>query len=40
MARKETKQNAFKRIELEFNRRRMHSSIGYNTSYDLERDAT
>lgn len=40
MARKETRQDAFKHIELEYNRRRIHSSIGYNASYDLERDAT
>ena len=28
----------FKCIELNYNRRRMHSSIGYNAPCDLERD--
>ncbi len=35
--RKEAKQDAFKYIELYYNRRRMHSSIGYNAPCDLER---
>ena len=36
--REEAKQDAFKYIELCCNRRRMHSSIGYNAPCDLERD--
>lgn len=36
--REEAKQDVFKRIELYYNRQRMHSSIGYNTPCDLERD--
>ena len=36
--REETKQDAFKYIELYYNTRRMHSSIGYNAPCDLERD--
>lgn len=34
----EAKQDAFKYIELYYNRQRMHSSIGYNAPCDLERD--
>ena len=37
--REEAKQDAFKHIKLHCNRRRMHSSIGYNAPCDLERDA-
>lgn len=37
--REEAKQDVFKCIELYCNRRRMHSSIGYNAPCDLERDA-
>ena len=37
--REEAKQDAFKHIELYCNMRRMRSSIGYNASCDLERDA-
>lgn len=33
----EAKQDAFKYIELYYNRQRMHSSIGYNAPCDLER---
>ena len=36
--REEAKQDVFKRIELYRNRRRMHSSIGYNAPCDLKRD--
>ena len=36
--REEAKQDAFKCIELYYNTRRMHSSIGYNAPCDLERD--
>ena len=36
--REEAKQDAFKHIELYYNTRRMHSSIGYNAPCDLERD--
>ena len=36
--REEAKQNVLKCIELYRNRRRMHSSIGYNAPCDLERD--
>lgn len=36
--REETKQDVFKYTELYCNRQRMHSSIGYNTPCDLERD--
>ena len=36
--REEAKQDVFKYIELYYNRQRMHSSIGYNTPCDLERD--
>ena len=36
--REEAKQDAFKYIELYYNRQRMHSSIGYNAPCDLERD--
>ena len=36
--REEAKQDAFKYIELYYNTRRMHSSIGYNAPCDLERD--
>ncbi|WP_353936800.1 integrase core domain-containing protein [uncultured Senegalimassilia sp.] len=36
--REETKQDVFKHIELYYNTRRMHSSIGYNAPCDLERD--
>ena len=36
--REEAKQDVFKRIELYYNRQRMHSSIGYNAPCDLERD--
>ena len=36
--REEAKQDAFKRIELYYNRQRMNSSIGYNAPCDLERD--
>lgn len=34
----EAKQDVFKYIELYYNTRRMHSSIGYNAPCDLERD--
>ena len=34
----EAKQDVLKYIELYYNRRRMHSSIGYNAPCDLERD--
>lgn len=34
----EAKQDVFKYIELYYNRRRMHSSIGYSAPCDLERD--
>ena len=37
--REEAKQDVFKYIELYYNRRRMHSSIGYNAPCDLERDS-
>lgn len=33
----EAKQDVFKYIELYYDRQRMHSSIGYNAPYDLER---
>lgn len=36
--REEAKQDAFKYIELYYNTRRMHSSIGYNAPCNLERD--
>lgn len=36
--REEAKQDVFKYIEPCCNRRRMHSSIGYNAPCDLERD--
>ena len=36
--REETKQDVFKYTELYCNRQRMHSSIGYNTPCDLERN--
>lgn len=36
--REEAKQDVFKYIELYYNRRRMHSSIGHNAPCDLERD--
>lgn len=36
--REEAKRDVFKCIELYCNRRRMHSSIGYNAPCDLERD--
>ena len=36
--REEAKQDVFKRIELYYNRQRMHSSIGHNAPCDLERD--
>ena len=36
--REEAKLDAFKHIKLHCNRRRMHSSIGYNAPCDLERD--
>ena len=36
--REEAKRDVFKRIELYYNRQRMHSSIGYNAPCDLERD--
>lgn len=36
--REEAKQDIFKRIELYYNTRRMHSSIGYAAPCDLERD--
>ena len=36
--REKAKQDVFKRIELNYNTRRMHSSIGYNAPCDLERD--
>lgn len=36
--REEAKQDAFKYIELYYNRQRMHSSIGYNVPCDQERD--
>ena len=36
--RKEMKQDAFKYIELYYNRQRMRSSISYNAPCDLERD--
>ena len=36
--REEAKQDAFKYIELYYNTRRMHSSIGYDAPCDLERD--
>ena len=36
--REESKQDTFKYIELYYNTRRMHSSIGYNAPCDLERD--
>ena len=37
--REEARQDAFKYIELYYNTRRMHSSIGYNAPCDPERDA-
>lgn len=37
-AREEAKQDVFKYIELYYNARRVHSSIGYNAPCDLERD--
>ena len=36
--REEAKGDVFKCVELCYNRRRMHSSIGYNAPCDLERD--
>ena len=36
--REEAKRDVFKYIELNYNRQRMHSSIGYNAPCDLERD--
>ena len=36
--REESKQDTFKYIELYYNTRRMHSSIGCNAPCDLERD--
>ena len=36
--REEAKQDVFKYIELYYNTRRMHSSIGYNAPCNLERD--
>lgn len=36
--REEAKQDAFRNIELYYNRQRTHSSIGYNAPCDLERD--
>lgn len=36
--REEAKQDVFKYIELYYNTRRMHSSIGHNAPCDLERD--
>ena len=36
--REEAKRDVFKYIELYYNTRRMHSSIGYNAPCDLERD--
>ena len=36
--REEAKQDVFKYIEPYYNRQRMHSSIGYNAPFDLERD--
>ena len=36
--REEAKQDVFKRIELYYNRQRIHSSIGHNAPCDLERD--
>ena len=37
-ARGEAKQDVLKYIEPCYNRQRMHSSIGYNAPFDLERD--
>ena len=37
--RNEARQEVFKYIELYYNRRRMHSKIGYKAPCDLERDA-
>lgn len=39
LAREKAKQDVFKYIELYYNARRVHSSIGYNAPCDLERDA-
>ena len=36
--REEAKQDVFKYIELYYNTRRMHSSIGYNAPRNLKRD--
>lgn len=36
--REEAKRDVFKYIELNYNRQRMRSSIGYNAPCDLERD--